>query len=100
MEKIPFALHLLELCRGHQEQPETKTSLSPSPPSTAGHPHYHQQHDHHHHHQQQAIMTILATLNDDTKILTEIDTETFFRYQIFRNRNQDFYFETKFSETI
>ena len=27
-------------------------------------------------------------LNDDTKNLTETDTETFFRYQIFRNRNQ------------
>ena len=65
-------------------------------------------------------------LNDDTKILTETDTKTFFRYQIFRNRtvtffprpnslkpkprlffrdqnfpnqNRDFFLETKFSET-
>merc|ERR1712218_687019 len=52
-------------------------------------------------------------LNDDTKILTETDTETFFpipnflkpiprlffRYQIFRNRYQDFFSDTKFSET-
>ena len=30
----------------------------------------------------------LDSLNDDTKILTETDTETFFRYQIFRNRNR------------
>ena len=63
MEKIPFALHLLELCRGHQEQPETKTSLSPSRPSTAGHPHYHQQ---------QAILTIInsrwSSLSSTTRL--------------------------------
>ena len=35
--------------------------------------------------------------NDDTNILTETDTETFFRYQIFRNR--DFFSETKSSKT-
>ena len=52
------------------------------------------------------------TLNDDTKILTETDTETFFktkfseakteiffREKFFRNRNQDFFSETKFFET-
>merc|ERR1711953_1552319 len=52
-------------------------------------------------------------LNDDTKILTDTDTETFlpipnfpkpiprlfFRYQIFRNRYRDFFSDTKFSET-
>merc|ERR1712013_638514 len=41
----------------------------------------------------------LDSLNDDTKILTETDTETFFRYQIFRNRYRDFLSDTKFSET-
>ena len=40
-----------------------------------------------------------GALNDDTKILTETDTETFFRYQIFRNRYRDFFSDTKFSET-
>ena len=39
------------------------------------------------------------SLNDDTNILTETDTETFFRYQIFSNRDQNFFSETKFSET-
>ena len=39
------------------------------------------------------------TLNDDTKILTETDTETFLRYQIFRNRNRDFFPRPNFSET-
>ena len=52
-------------------------------------------------------------LNDDTKILTKTDTDTFFpipnfpkpkpklcfRDQIFRNRNRYFFSETKFSET-
>ena len=38
-------------------------------------------------------------LNDDTKILTKTDTETFFRYQNFRNRYRDFFSDTKFSET-
>ena len=33
-----------------------------------------------------AIKIIIISLNDDAKILTETDTETFFfRYQIFRN---------------
>ena len=55
----------------------------------------------------------LGSLNDDTKILTETDTETFFtipnfpkpkpilffREQIFRNRNRDFFSDIKFSET-
>ena len=41
----------------------------------------------------------LDSLNDDTKNLTETDTKTFFRYQIFRNRYRDFFCETKFSET-
>ena len=38
-----------------------------------------------------------CALNDDIKILTKTNTQTFFRYQILRNR--DFFFETKFSET-
>ena len=50
-------------------------------------------------------------LNDDTKILTQTDTETFFTIpnfpkprlfsetKFFRNRNRDFFSETKFSET-
>ena len=52
-------------------------------------------------------------LNDNTKILTETDTETFFpilnfpkpipilffRDQKFWNRNRDFFSDTKFSET-
>ena len=50
-------------------------------------------------------------LNDGTKILTKTNTETFlpkpnflklrlfFRYQIFRNRNQYFFSDTKFFET-
>ena len=38
-----------------------------------------------------------SALNDDTLILTETNTETFFRYQIFRSRN--FFSETKVSET-
>merc|ERR1712074_419370 len=56
---------------------------------------------------------IFGPLNDDTKNLTETDTETFFpipnfpkpiprlffRYQIFRNRYRDFFSDTKFSET-
>ena len=62
-----------------------------------------------------ALITFLdpEALNDDTKILTETDTETFFpipnfpkpiprlffRYQIFRNRYRDFFSDTKFSET-
>ena len=55
----------------------------------------------------------LGPLNDDTKNLTETDTETFFpipkfpkpiprlffRYQIFRNRYRDIFSDTKFSET-
>ena len=54
-----------------------------------------------------------GTLNDDTKILTETDTETFFTIpnflkpkprlfsetKFFRNRNRYFSSETKFSET-
>ena len=40
-----------------------------------------------------------GSLNDDTKILTETDTETFFPYQIFQNRNRDFFSDNKFSET-
>merc|ERR1711978_133296 len=56
---------------------------------------------------------VCHTLNDDTKILTETDTETFFpipnfpkpitrlffRYQILRNRYRDFCSDNKFSET-
>ena len=55
----------------------------------------------------------LGALNDDTKILTETDTETFFpilnflkpkprlfsENKFFRNRYRDFFPETKFSET-
>ena len=43
-------------------------------------------------------MSVHSTaLNDDTKDLTETDTEIFLRYQIFRNR--DFFPRPNFSET-
>ena len=62
---------------------------------------------------QTAASLASAPLNDDTKILTETDTETFlpipnfskpkprffFRDQILQNQNRDFFSETKFSET-
>ena len=42
----------------------------------------------------------LLTLNDNTKILSETDTETFFSLnKVVWNRNQDFFPETKFSKT-
>ena len=41
----------------------------------------------------------VKSLNDDTKILTETDTETFFRDQIFSKPKPRLFSETKFSET-
>ena len=40
----------------------------------------------------------IPRLFSDTKF-SKTDTETFFRYQIFRNRNRDFFSDTKFSKT-
>ena len=61
----------------------------------------------------QSLHNLPPTLNDDTKILTETDTEIFFPIpnfpkpiprlfsdtKFFRNRYRDFFSDTKFSET-